>query len=120
MHYQTLILALFASAAMAKGPWVASFVTTDCSGPGAGDAVSMSEDGCAAFDPKYNNVGVNFGGSEQAASIAVFTDSNCQNPAGQDVEAQVQDGSPQRCISMSYWGGKWGSVAIAVPAQDGL
>ena len=119
MHYQTLIVALFASAAMAKGPWVSSFENDDCEGPGAGDAASMSFYGCTVFHPKYNNIAVNFGGSEQVNSISVFTDSNCQNPAGQDITADVESGYPQRCISMSYWGAKWGSVLITPPEYPG-
>ena len=119
MHYQTLIVALFASAAMAKGPWVSSFINDDCEGPGAGDAVSMSEEGCAVFHPKYNNIAVNFGGAVQADSISVYTDSNCQNPAGDDIYADQEDDYPQQCISMSYWGAKWGSVQITPPEYPG-
>ena len=119
MHYQTLILALFASAAMAKGPWVSSFENDDCDGPGAGDAVSMDSYGCAAFHPVYNNVVVNFGGADQADSISVFSDSNCQNPAGQDVVGDYMNGYPQRCISMKYWGAKWGSVMVTPPDYSG-
>ena len=115
MHYQTLIVALFASAAMAKNPWVSSFENDDCNGPGAGDAVSMSGWGCVPFHPKYNNIGVNFGGSLQVPSISVFSDNNCQNPAGKDIVADQIDGYPQQCISMSYWGAKWGSVQITPP-----
>ena len=120
MHYQTLIFALFASAAMAKGPWVSSFENDDCIGPGAGDAVSMSEYGCAPFHPKYNNIGVNFGGADQEPAISVFSDANCQNPAGKNIVADEESGFPQQCISMSYWGAKWGSVMITPPEyQEG-
>ena len=103
---------------MATEPWVSSFENNDCKGPGAGDAVSMFSYGCAAFHPVYNNIGVNFGGSE-VASISVFTDSNCQNPAGKDIVADQENGFPQQCISMSYWGAKWGSARITPPGDSG-
>lgn len=119
MHYQTLIVALFASTAMAKDPWVCSFENDDCEGPGAGDVVGMPSDGCVPFHPKYNNIGVNYGGSDQVSSISVFSDSNCQNPAGQDVVGDYMTDYSQRCISMSYWGAKWGSVMVTPTDYSG-
>ena len=113
MHYQTLILALFASAAMAKkGPWVSSFASDTCSGDGAGDAVEMMSEACAPFHPVYDSIGVNFGGGYQVRSISVFWDGDCKNPAGKNITADLGSGLPQQCISMRYWGAKWGSVQV--------
>ena len=112
MHYQTFIVALFASAAMAKGPWVASFVSDTCTGISGDDAVSMNDWSCVPFHPVYDNVAINFGGAYQVNSISVFSDSKCQNFAGPDIVADEEDGFPQQCLSMRLHGAKWGSVAI--------
>ena len=98
---------------MAKGPWVSSYKNDTCSGPGAGDAVGIVSDGCSVFHPVYDSVAVNFGGAIQVESISVFSDSNCENPAGDDIVASFDDGY-QQCISMRYHGAKWGSVQVTL------
>lgn len=116
MHYQTFIVALFASAAMAKGPWVASFVSDLCTGVSGNDAVSMNNLNCVPFHPVYDSIAINFGGSYQVGSISVFSDSNCKNPAGDDIVADP-DFYPQQCLSMRLHGAKWGSVQITPPTS---
>lgn len=79
MHYQTILVTLFAAAAFAKDPWVSSFYNADCTGAGAGDHVKINEDDCVPFDSTYNSVGVNFGsGYAEVDAISVFSDANCE------------------------------------------
>ena len=111
MHYETMFIALFATTAFAKAPWVSSFYNADCTGAGAGDAVSVSSYTCAPFDSTYNAVAVNFGTNlDEITSVSVFTDADCQIPAGADITAIMADNTPQQCISQSAHGKKWGSV----------
>ena len=111
MHYQTILITLFATTAFAKNPWVSSFYNADCTGAGAGDAVSMNVDDCVPFDSKYNAIGVNFGTElDEVTSVSVFSDAKCQVPAGADITASMASGTPQQCINQSQHGAKWGSV----------
>lgn len=112
MQYQTILVALFAATVLAGGdPWVSSFYNADCSGAGAGDAASIDGDNCVPFDSEYNAVAVNFGTNmKEITSLSVFSDSNCENPAGDDITADLEAGTPQQCISQSAHGAKWGSV----------
>ncbi|CAF9913590.1 MAG: hypothetical protein ALECFALPRED_008917 [Alectoria fallacina] len=111
-HYQTLLAALFAAtAAVAKDPWVSSFYNADCTGPGAGDAVSIDGDSCVVFDPVYDAVAVNFGTMlSEIDSLSVYTDANCSASSGLAITSNMGDGSPQACVSQSARGAKWGSV----------
>lgn len=111
MHYQTILVALFATAALAKAPWVSSFYNADCTSNGAGDAVNIILDNCVIFDSKYDAVAVNFGTSlEEITSLNVYSDANCTVFAGPAITSSMADGTPQQCISQSKHGAKWGSV----------
>ena len=111
MHYQTLLVALFAATAFAKDPWVSSFYNADCTGPGAGDAVNVDGDECVPFDSKYDAVAVNFGTNlDEIDALNVFSDANCMNYAGTAITSPMADQTPQQCVSQSRHGGKWGSV----------
>lgn len=111
MRYQTIFIALFATTAFAKDPWVSSFYNADCSGNGAGDAVNIDVYECVAFDSKYDAVAVNFGGgADEISSLSVFSDANCQVPAGADITSSKAYNTPQQCISQKQHGAKWGSV----------
>lgn len=114
MHYQTILVALFATTALAKDPWVSSFYNADCTGNGAGDAVSISVDNCVAFDSKYDAVAVNFGsGYTEITSLSVYSDANCQVFAGPAITS-LEVNTPQSCVSQSKHGAKWGSVRKTV------
>lgn len=116
MHYQPILVALFATIAFAKDPWVSSFYNADCTGNGAGDSVSISVDNCVAFDSKYDRVAVNFGsGWEEVESLSVYSDANCQVPAGPNIISSMADNTPQQCLSQSSNGAKWGSVRKTLP-----
>ena len=111
MHYPTLLLALFTTAALAKDPWVRSYYHADCTGTPANDKASINEDNCVKFDSTYDAVAVNFGsGFSEIDSISVFTDDNCMNFAGDAITARMADGTPQQCVSQMRNGAKWGSV----------
>ena len=102
---------------MAKGPWVSSFENDACQGPGAGDAVGIPDHTCVPFHPKYDSIAVNFGGGHQVPAISVYSDGNCQNPAGRNIVADEESGFPQQCVSMKYHGSTWGSVAVTQPLK---
>lgn len=111
MHYQNLLVVLFATTAFAKDPWVSSFYNADCTGAGAGDAVNVDVDNCVAFDSKYDAVAVNFGTNlDEISSLSVYSDANCQVFAGSAITSDVADGTPQQCVSQSKHGAKWGSI----------
>ena len=116
MHYQTLLVTFtFATTALAKWPFVTSHSATDCSGSGAGDSVSLVSDGCSAFNPKYNNIYVNFGsGLEEYSSVSVFSDANCETFAGPNINSSMADNTPAQCIDMQAHGAKWASARITV------
>lgn len=117
MHYQTILITLFATAAFAKDPWVSSYYNADCTDDGAGDAVSFSSENCVAFDSVYNSVMVNFGsGIDRITSVSVFSDANCLNPAGADVSSSLANDTVAQCINQRQWGDKWGSVRNIAPA----
>ena len=119
MHYQTILITLFATTALAKYPWVSSYYNADCTGPGAGDSVSIEEDACSPFDSKYNAVAVNFGTNDnEITSVSVFSDANCEVPAGKDITSSMAYGTPQQCISQSQHGAKWGSVRMTLPNES--
>ncbi|CAD6587317.1 MAG: hypothetical protein ASARMPREDX12_002806 [Alectoria sarmentosa] len=111
MHYQTLLVALFATAAVAKDPWVSSFYNADCTGPGAGDAVNIDVDNCVVFNSVYDAVGVNFGTLlSEIDSLSIFSDANCTAYSGLAITSDMANGTPQACVSQSARGAKWGSV----------
>ncbi|KAL9136642.1 MAG: hypothetical protein Q9175_002154 [Cornicularia normoerica] len=111
MHYPTILAALFATAALAKDPWVSSFYNADCTGSGAGDAVSVSVDNCVAFGSKYDAVAVNFGsGLSEISSLSVYSDANCEVFAGSAITADTAAETPQQCVRQRQHGAKWGSV----------
>ncbi|KAF6239761.1 hypothetical protein HO173_002307 [Letharia columbiana] len=114
MHYQTILVALFATAALAKDPWVSSFYNADCTSNGAGDAVNIEVDDCVPFDSKYDAVAVNFGTDlEEMTSLNVYSDASCTVFAGPSITSSLADDTPQQCISQSKHGAKWGSVQRA-------
>lgn len=116
MHYQTILITLFATTAFCKNPWVSSYYDADCSGTGAGDSVSIDVDDCVPFDSTYNAVKVNFGTElEEITSLSVFSDANCMTPAGPDITASMAYGTPAQCINQSQHGAKWGSVRKTLP-----
>ena len=90
------LVALFAATVLAGGDSrVSSFYN-------AGDAASIDGDNCVPFDAKYNAVAVNFGTNmKETTSLSVFSSSNCENPAGDDITVELEAGTPQQCISQS-------------------
>lgn len=111
MHYQTLLVALFATTALANNPYVHSFYNADCTGPDAGDKVKIVELDCTKFDSKYDAVSVNFGTDwVEMHTLNVFSDDSCTVFAGKAITSPAADGTPAVCLSQSAHGAKWGSV----------
>ena len=84
------LVALFAATVLAGGDSrVSSFYN-------AGDAASIDGDNCVPFDSKYNAVAVNFGTNiKETTSLSVFSSSNCENHAGDDITLELEAGTPQ-------------------------
>ena len=115
MHYQTLLfgalLATTTTTVFAKSPFVHSFYNADCTGPDAGDKVSIKGLDCVPFDSKYDAVQVNFGTfMDQVDSLEVFSDDKCLVYAGKAVTSPRADNTPAQCVLQSVHGAKWGSV----------
>lgn len=111
MHYQTILVALFSTTALANGPYVHSFYNADCTGPDAGDQVSINGLACTKVDSKYDAVSINFGtGYSGMHRFSVYSDDSCTVYAGKDITSRPADGTPAVCLSQSAHGAKWGSV----------
>lgn len=111
MHYQTILVALFATTALATYPYIHSFYNADCTGPDAGDQVAIKGLSCTKIDPKYDAVAINFGTSfNQMHRLSVYSDDSCTVYAGKDITASTADDTPAVCLSQSAHGAKWGSV----------
>ena len=111
MHYPTILVALFASTALAKDPWVSTFYNADCTSSRTGDAANVNVNDCVPFDPKYDAVAVNIGTElQEISSLSEFSDTECQVFAGKAFTSSMADVTPQQCVSQSKHGAKWGSV----------
>ncbi len=110
MHYTTILLALFASAVVAKEPWAISFKDSGCNDSPSDDSVTVGN-GCIPVNFKEDHVKFNFGsGLDEIEAFGIYSDAKCKTVAGDNINS-TSEGTPARCISRKDHAKAWGTAA---------